>query len=122
MSELTLFGRPRVHKDTAWAQGVVDKAKPLLQRRMDSWTPQERFAWARWHCLRFGNCTQDERRNRMRSSEVAKGLSTMAMSQEYGDLTGAQYAHYAKLVHQERGQVPWFDPFLVKAVIEWSKP
>lgn len=117
-ANVTPLRRPKKAKDLTWRKPLVDTAEALLQREIRTWSAEERFTWARWHCLVFANCTADEGRNRTQASRVAKGLASMALSVEYGDVTGAEYYRLAKIIHAQRDKTPWFDPWMIKGAIE----
>jgi hypothetical protein len=103
--------------DVGWRKPLIEAANELLDRPMCSWSIAERFTWARWHCLTFGNCTADEGRNRARATATASGLATMALSDDYGDLTGRQYFQLARIIHVQRNEKPWFDPWFIKGAL-----
>lgn len=108
---------PEPEIDVSWRAPLIESANALLDRPLNTWTADERFIWARWHCLTFGNCTKREGSNKTKASSVAAALATMALAYNYGEMTGRQYFRLAKAVHDQRDEKPWFDPWLVKGAI-----
>lgn len=121
-TKVTPISRKRrtAEKDTSWRAPLVASAQEISNsnRPMSRWSVDERFTWARWHCLMFGNCTADEGRNKTKASDVAAGLASMALSRDYGTVTGHEYFLLAKAIHEQRNAVPWFDPWLIKGAME----
>lgn len=105
----------------AWPRGLIVEASTLRKKPIRDWTGPERFVAARLHCLLFANCTVNEKSNRANASRVASAFAGMASSRDYGDITLAEYVIYASKVHADRGGERWFDPWLVKAHVEFER-
>lgn len=103
--------------DIAWRNDVLEAARHLVGREMRSWTPDERYTWARWHALMFAYCNKDEGNNRRMATKIAAALLNMASS-KFGDMTGREYFHLATRVHERRNKAPWYDPWLIKSEME----
>lgn len=103
----------------AWPEAVIEQARGLQGRPMASWSGPERYIAARLHCLLFANCSVSEVTNRANASKVAAAFASMAQSRSYGDITLDEYVKYAEKVHAERNGERWFNPWLIKGVVEF---
>ena len=106
-------------EDTSWVEPLREAAAALKRKRLRELTVDERMIVARYHALRFGNCSVDEQKNReMAAEKVVQGVGTMATDSRYGELTvNAAIAACEKLT--EAGNLgPWYNFWLLKGALE----
>lgn len=113
--------RSKKSPDTSWVQPLREATKAIASKTISALTPDERQILARYHCLRFGNCTKTEASNKARASQVASAFASMSRSQNYGDMAVKDYVAYGDRVHANRDKTPWFDPWYIKSVVEWEQ-
>lgn len=92
----------------------------MRRTRLDGLGPDGLNVLARYHCLVFANCTRSESNNLANATKVAKGLAGLAMHRDYRDMTVAAYIKHGQKVHLQRKHMRWFDPWLIKAVVEFE--
>lgn len=107
--------------DTTWVAPLKVAAQALARKLLSQLDPDERFTLGRYHALRFGNCTVNERKNKRAGTKVAAGIGGLAADSRYGQITVQQYVNFAVKVHEQRESAPWFDPWLLKAVVEFER-
>lgn len=113
--------RKSAEPDTSWVQPLVEATRAVGKVAISELGPDGRLVLARYHCLKFGNCTKSEGANLRAATKVAAGLGGMSHSATYGSITVAEYVGYAKKVHAGRDKAPWFDVWLIRSVVEFAK-
>ena len=106
--------------DTAWIAPMVESAKLLGPKRLKHLTADERNVAARYFAYKFGNCTKTERTNISHATKVAAGIFTLQKSEEFGELTFAEYVAINIKVSERRDGTPFFDPWLFKSEAEYE--
>jgi len=122
-SRETIPGKPRKKRaevDTSWIGPLEEQARSLFPRRLESFTKDERHIAGRYHALRFSNCKREASRNKEIGRRIAAGLSTLGSHQLFSDMTFGEYVAYAEDVHKQCDEKPWYDPWLIKAVVEFE--
>lgn len=124
VASLTSFGPSPSGGDAAqsaaWPHELIFKATKIRSKAIRDFTREDRYTAGRLHCLLFANCTVQEKSNRANAVKVAAGFAGLATTRDYGDITLAQYVVYASKVHEQRGGDRWFDPWLIKGVVEFE--
>lgn len=108
-------------EEAAWAQRLRAEVYALSDRSLRSLTADERVLIARYHCLVFANCTKSEPSNKSRATGVAAAFASMGRNATYGDLTVKQYFLHGRKVSQQRERTPFYDPWLIRAVVEFEQ-
>jgi uncharacterized protein YdaU (DUF1376 family) len=102
-----------------WQDGVREAARAISKRKLRELTASEEWlTLGRYHALEFANCTKTEGHNKRHGTKIAGAFAAMSRSERYGDLTVAQYVGFARKVHENREAAPWFDPWMIKGVVE----
>lgn len=117
----SVVGTTRVEDDTSWVTPLKVAAQALARMLLSQLDAEQRFTLGRYHAFRFGNCTVNERKNRRAGTKVAAGIGGLAADFRYGQITVQQYVNFAAKVHEQREAAPWFDPWLIKAVVEFEQ-
>jgi uncharacterized protein YdaU (DUF1376 family) len=112
---------PPTDAEPEWQERVRTAARALSKRILETFSPDDRLAAAQYHCLTFGNCTKSEARNKARATQVASAFATMGRHKTYGQITFNEYVSYARQVHKNREATPWFEPWLIKSVVEFAE-
>lgn len=103
-----------------WPPVLTAAFESIRKKELRALGPDELDTLGRYHCLVYGNCTKDEMRNRTLGQRVAAQLASLARIRDYADITAGEYIAYGKKVHERRGGRPWYEPFLIKAEVEFE--
>lgn len=106
--------------DLSWVPVVEKGVESILSQPLEALGEQGRLALGRYHALHFGNCTREANRNLIRGTQIAKGLMELGSNFRLKDMTVREYLAYCRRVHKNRNGIPWFDPFLIKGVVEFE--
>ena len=109
--------RKRTKPPAEWVEPLHEAVAAIMDRPIDTLSPEERIAFGRECAFRFGHCTASERTNKSHGAQFAKGFGGMAYS-DYGELTVRLYLTAGERFDRLNGGAPWFDPWLIKAVIK----
>ena len=112
----------RGEPDTSWIAPLEKQALALFSVRLDAFTKEQRNIAGRYHALRFSNCNREAFRNKEIGRKIAAGLTTLGSNSMYGDMTFKEYVGYAEEIHAQCDGKPWYDPWLIKAAVEFEKP
>lgn len=104
-----------------WQERLRAAARALSDRTIDSFTPDDRMIAGQYHCLTFANCTKSETKNKAQATKVAAAFASMGRNKTYGQITFNEYVFYARQVHEKREEMRWFDPWLIRSVVEYDQ-
>jgi len=102
----------------SWQDALKAEVKAMLATPLSALSVNQRYALARYHCMRFGNCSKMEPRNKYRATNLAPGIAQLAWHKDYGQITVKEYINAAAAVHEKRDEKPWFSPWSITAELE----
>jgi hypothetical protein len=103
-----------------WQDQVREATRALRKRSLSSLSVVERSIVAQYHCLEVANCTKTEANNKAQATKVAAALASMGRSKGYSDMNVGAYVTYIRRVFEQREKTPFYDPWLIKAVVEFD--
>lgn len=107
--------------DLAWIAPLEEATVALHSKALESLSYAERLTVARYHALHFAGCTREAIKNQLAGTKIAAGLMGLGSDLRFRDMTVREYLLYAQKVHKNRNGYPWFDPWLIKGVVEFEQ-
>lgn len=111
---------PSADATPSWQDALREETREIRKKNLASLTPDERLILGRYHALEFANCTKTEAFNKRHGSQIAGAFASMGRHATYGQITVSQYVAHARRHHANREESPWFDPWQIKAVVEFE--
>lgn len=101
----------------AWVAEVVSAVNALRPRDLSTLVPSERHLLARFHALRWANCTRSETGNKSASRKISQGIAALTdrFQRDHVTLSVEQYLRAGQKVWVRGGKTPWFRVFDVLA-------
>lgn len=106
--------------DTSWVEPLTQSARSLAKRTLASLRKDERIITGRYFAFHFSNCKREAIKNKEMGVKIAAGLTTLGSNSQYGEITVEQFFSYCRQVHENIDGKPWYDPWLIKSVVEFE--
>lgn len=117
----TLIAVPAARHARSWVAALIDRGDAVYTKRLEEMTVDEIFTLAQLFAYHFANCKTDERANRSKANGIARALREMALRDDLGGLSGRGMLGYGKRVWERGGHRPWFKPWDILGVVEWTE-
>lgn len=113
---------PVARPDATWVAALREAARAIQDKNLWDCSPDDLLIVGRYHALRFGGCTKNEKRNQRRGANIRAGISNLGREakKRYSAYRVRDYVADAKRVWTDGGESPWFKPWDLTGV--WEIP